>query len=69
MSEGFVLTPWTAGVFFRYCMRYNISDQKDKLAVMRRLVGKKKAKYVRDPKAFMTGKNVLKIDKREPPNV
>lgn len=63
MSEGFVASPWIAMVFFRYCMRYKIESEKDRIVVFRRLVAKKKAEYKRDPRAFIEGKKVLIIKK------
>jgi hypothetical protein len=72
-QEGFFTSPWVAGVFFRYCQRYNITSRQERVALMRRLVRKKRVTYIRDPKTFLSGKNVLRIDTnndtKEPPNV
>ena len=61
MSEGFVMLPHTAEIFFRYCIRYKINDEKEKISVMRRLVRKKQAEYLRDPEEYLKGKKVLRI--------
>lgn len=60
--EGFLGNARTMELFFRYCMRYKITSQKDKIEVLRRMTAKKKMKYIRDPKEFIKGKRVIKFD-------
>lgn len=65
-GEGFLMTSKMAMVFFRYIRRYNVpQDEKARLEIVRRLVAKKKAEYIRDPKAFIEGKKAL-IIRRKP---
>lgn len=64
MQEGFLLTSTMAGVFFRYCRRYKIEHYEDRVALVRRLVARGDAQYLRDAEQFMEGKNVLKVRKR-----
>jgi len=61
MSEGFLTSLATATLFFRVCRRYHIDGYSDRMALMRELVRRKKAKYVRDPQAFLAGKKVLQV--------
>jgi len=64
MREGFSLTPDIAMVFFKYCIRYKIpNNEQCKVNILRRLVAKKKAKYLRNPQEFIQGKKVLHIKK------
>lgn len=61
MSEGWVMTPWTACVFFRYCMRYKIEGEMARKEVLRRIAAKAKAKYIRDGETFLKGKRIIQI--------
>lgn len=56
------MTPHMAEVFFRYVRRYKVPCvEAPRLAVVRRLVAKKKATYLRDPSEFVRGKKALVI--------
>jgi hypothetical protein len=67
MREGFLMTPYMAGIFFRVCRRYKIQDYTDRMSLVRLLVARKKAVYIRDMDPYLEGKNVLKIrPKKEP---
>lgn len=66
MSEGFYCDDWrTPMLFFRICRRYKIPDTavKLKLEIFRKLVARKKAKYIPHPKEFLQGCNVINIKK------
>jgi len=43
--EGYYTSLRMAGVFFRYCLRYKITSQEEKLKVWERLAAKQKAMY------------------------
>ena len=64
--EGFKVTSNIAAVFFRYCLKYNIKDEKRRIEVFRRLVAKKKAKYIPRPQEYLKDKKVLVIKKSAP---
>lgn len=66
MGEGFMMDLGTLMVFYRYCRRFKVSDddRAGKIAIMRRLTAKKKAKYIRDPQEFIKGKNALIIRRK-----
>lgn len=66
MSEGFLLDLTMAMVFYRYCNKYKIENKSERLLVMRRLMAKKQAKYLRDVKTFIKDKKVLLIKKEGP---
>jgi hypothetical protein len=61
MSEGFLTDLRTAELFFRVCKRYNVQSREKRVALMRELARRKKAKYLRDVQPFIEGKKVLKI--------
>ena len=61
MSEGFAIDAWTGMLFFRFCRIYHITSREDRIAIMRELAHRKKAKYLRDVEEFTDGKSVLKI--------
>lgn len=61
VSEGFLTNVRTAELFFRFCARYGVKAEKDRLCVWRELTRRKKARYLRDVKPLLTGKKVLKI--------
>lgn len=61
MSEGFVTNIDTVMLFFRICRRYNITAEKDRVALLRELTRRKKANYIRDVEEVIQGKKVLKI--------
>lgn len=60
-TEGFLTDLRTAELFFRLCRRYHIQDREDRVALMRELTRRKKAKYLRDVQPLLEGKKVLKI--------
>lgn len=55
----------TACLFFRFCSRYHITKYEDKLAVIRALTKRKKARYLRDVETFIKGKKVLRLRPKE----
>lgn len=69
MNEGFLMDVYTAEMFFRFCRRYKIDDPKDRICLVRRLVSKKKAKYLRDVEQTIKGKKVLHIKPEDKKNV
>jgi hypothetical protein len=67
MSEGFLTNARTAELFFRFCTRYKITAEKDRLCVLRELTRRKQARYLRDVRPILGGKKILKIGfKKEP---
>jgi hypothetical protein len=66
MNEGFMMDAWTAMLFFRFCMRHKVHDLKDRRCVMREIVRRKKAKYLRDVSPILAGKKVLQIKSNRP---
>lgn len=60
-SEGFLTDVDTAMLFFRICSRYKITNREDRVALLRELTRRKKAKYLRDVQPILEGKKVLKI--------
>ena len=56
---------WTAGLFFRICRRYQIKDYPDRLALIRELTARGKAKYLRDVDPFLAGKRILVIKEKK----
>lgn len=60
-SEGFLTDVDTAMLFFRICSRYKITSREDRVALLRELTRRKKAKYLRDVQPILEGKKVLKI--------
>lgn len=66
MSTGFVGTPWTMMIFFRYCIRYKVDDGPGRMRVLGRLAKKQKVKFTRDVRPMLDGQRVLRItDKGE----
>lgn len=63
MSEGFLIDPQTGMLFFRFCKRYKIDRLADRVLVMREIVRRKKAKYIRDVDSFIEGKTVIRVTK------
>jgi hypothetical protein len=60
MEEGFMFaTPDDAMKFFEACIEAKAVTREEKLAVMRQMVKEKKAKYLRDPKELLKGKNII----------
>lgn len=67
-QEGFILTPQMACVFFRVIRLYRIGqDYSKRMALIRKIIARKKGVYVRDVKPFLAGKKVLKLDSKEIP--
>jgi hypothetical protein len=60
-DEGFLTNIHTAEIFFRFCRWHNIQSREDRVALMRELTRRKKAKYIRDVQPLLGGKKVLKI--------
>jgi len=58
MNEGFLTDLRTAQMFFRFCKLYRVQEKKERVAVMREIVRRKKAKYIRDVQTFTQGKRV-----------
>ena len=61
MSEGFLTSIDTGMLFFRTCSIYHVTKLEDRIALMRKIVARNRAKYIRDPKEFIQGKNVVVI--------
>ena len=62
MSEAWLTNSWMAVVFFRYIRRYKVpATNESRAPIMRRIVAKHKAKYIRDLDDFMRGKKGLFI--------
>jgi hypothetical protein len=58
MSEGFLMSSHTAMLFFRICRRYGIDDRADRITLMREIVRRGHAKYIRDASVYTEGKKV-----------
>jgi len=65
-QEGFLTSAWTAMVFFRFCARYKVNDLKSRTCLMREIVRRKKAKYLRDIAPMLAGKKILHIKTSKP---
>lgn len=63
-DEGFLVDIRIAELFFRVCRRYRLEGLKERTALMRGLVKRKKARYLRDIQPFLAGKKVLKFESR-----
>lgn len=63
-----MLDAWTAMVFFRFCRIYHIDRPEDRIALMREMTRRKKAKYLRDVAPILEGKKVLKVGFKLPHN-
>ena len=61
MSEGFLTNARTAELFFRICRRYKIDDYYERVALIRKITAKGKAKYLRDVGEYTKGKRVWKL--------
>ncbi len=48
MAEGFLMTAYTASIFFRYCVRYNITSKECKIKLLNALASKHKAMFCDD---------------------
>lgn len=55
----------TAELFYRLCTRLKLATLEERIALMRELTRRKKAKYLRDVQQAVAGKNVCVI-KRSP---
>ncbi len=67
-EEGFLTDVRTAELFFRVCARYKIISREDRVALMRELTRRKKAKYLRDVGEFTQGKSIMKVGFKPPHN-
>ncbi len=63
MSEGFMLDLDTATLFFRVCRRYRVDGREQRVMLMRELVRRKKAKYLRDVESVLEGKRIIGFKK------
>ncbi len=62
MREGFMFENASAALaFFKACAVAGAKTREEKMAVIRRMVKKKKAKYIRDAEALLKDKNVLDL--------
>ena len=69
-QEGFYFdNPDEALKFFEECERRKAVTLEDRMAVVREMVKNKQAKYIRDVDEFAKGKEIIKIDAKEPPIV
>lgn len=64
-QEGFLTTLDVAMLFFRVCRMFKITGEKERIILMRKIVAKKKAVYLRDPKAFVQGKKVIDLRRKQ----
>jgi len=65
MREGFLTDISTAELFFRFCIRYKINTEKQRILVLREITRRKKAKYLRDAEAYLQDKNVMVVKKEK----
>lgn len=63
-QEGFALDLRTAELFFRVCRLYHIDGREDRIALMREIVRRKKALYIRDVAPILASKRVIEIEKK-----
>lgn len=68
MEEGFSLDVDTALLFFRVCSLYKITNRNDRVALMRKICSRGKAKYIRDVNELVKGKKTLYVGKRSHTN-
>lgn len=68
MNEGFLTNLDTAMLFWRTVGLYRIQKLEDRIALMRKITARKKAKYIRDVDTF-TGKTTIVGTKRGPSHV
>lgn len=61
MTEGFLTNVRTAELFFRFCGRYGVKSEKDRVLLLRELTRRQKAKYLRDVSPAISGKKVLAV--------
>jgi hypothetical protein len=66
VNEGFLTDIRTAELFFRVCKRFGVTTQADRVALMRELVRRKKARYLRDVNPILASKKVLKVGFKPP---
>jgi hypothetical protein len=64
-EEGFLTDIRTAELFFRICKLYRIQNRDARILVMRELVRRKKAKYLRDVASVLAGKKILVVKPKE----
>lgn len=55
-------------LFFRLCRRYKVEGREPRLALIRLLAKRKKARYIRDVAQFTAGQTVLKITRKRDTN-
>ena len=68
MREGFYFENAEAALeFFEACEAAGARTLAERTGIMRQMVKDKKALYIRDADAYIEGKDILKIDKKEPP--
>ncbi len=65
MREGFLTNLHTATLFFRFCARYRIVNENERIVLMREIVRRKKAKYIRDVAEYTKDKKVGFITERK----
>lgn len=66
---GILGNPLTMMLFFRYCIRYKVTLERDKIKVLKRIVEKGKMREVRDIKPFVEGKKVLYVRNKKDDHV
>lgn len=64
-QEGFFTSLDVAILFYRTCNIYKIKDERQRIALMRKIVARGKAKYIRDPQKFLADKTVIKVQPKE----
>lgn len=58
IPEGFAGFADTWEVFFRYCRMYKVNTEPERVALIRRMVAKRKAVYIRDARPLI--KSIVK---------
>jgi hypothetical protein len=67
MSEGFLFdgdnkSKWhNLELFWRVVRLYKIEGEKPRIELLRKIVSRKQAKYIRDPQEFIKNRNIKKI--------
>lgn len=69
MSPGFLGNADSMLLFYRYCLRYGITDVQKKLQVLGRIAKRGKMKYIRDTKALVTTHKTWRITRKGENNV
>lgn len=66
-QEGFYMSSRQALVFFRTCKMFGINSYEDRMTLVRKMVARKKVRYLRDGQEFLQGKRIIGFKPKEGP--